>query len=279
MSGANDPIHVISLGAGVQSSTMALMAAVGEITPMPTAAIFADTGDEPASVYRYLRWLELQLPFPVFRVSHGVISEDSLIIKRSKKKGRLYSNPLVPAFMLNPDGSKGILGRKCTADYKLKPINKKVRELANIGRGVRTVKAIQWVGVSVDEAIRMKPSRVPWSKTRWPLIEKRMSRNDCLSWMRDNGHHEPPRSACVFCPFHSDHEWRRLKEEEPDEWRKAVQFEKSLTVAVARSDSATSIPFLNKRCVPLDQIDFYEDSSDPDQMDLFGNECEGLCGV
>lgn len=38
-----DPIHVISLGAGVQSSTMALMAANGEITPMPKCAIFADT--------------------------------------------------------------------------------------------------------------------------------------------------------------------------------------------------------------------------------------------
>jgi len=36
--------HVISLGAGVQSSTMALMAAAGEITPMPDCAIFAGNG-------------------------------------------------------------------------------------------------------------------------------------------------------------------------------------------------------------------------------------------
>ena len=39
--------HIISLGAGVQSSTMALMAAHGEIGPMPDCAIFADTGAEP----------------------------------------------------------------------------------------------------------------------------------------------------------------------------------------------------------------------------------------
>ncbi len=39
-------VHTISLGAGVQSSTMALMAAAGEITPMPAAAIFADTQAE-----------------------------------------------------------------------------------------------------------------------------------------------------------------------------------------------------------------------------------------
>jgi hypothetical protein len=40
-------LTVLSLGAGVQSSTMALMAAKGEIIPMPDCAIFADTGAEP----------------------------------------------------------------------------------------------------------------------------------------------------------------------------------------------------------------------------------------
>lgn len=60
--------HIISLGAGVQSSTMALMAAAGEITPMPDCAIFADTQAEPKSVYKWLDWLEGQLPFPVIRV-------------------------------------------------------------------------------------------------------------------------------------------------------------------------------------------------------------------
>ena len=50
--------HVLSLGAGVQSSTLALMAAAGEVTPMPDAAIFADTQAEPAGVYRWLDWLE-----------------------------------------------------------------------------------------------------------------------------------------------------------------------------------------------------------------------------
>ena len=42
-------INVLSLGAGVQSSAMALMAAKGEITPMPDCAIFADTQAEPQS--------------------------------------------------------------------------------------------------------------------------------------------------------------------------------------------------------------------------------------
>ncbi len=41
--------HYLSLGAGVQSSTLALMYASGELSPMPAGAIFADTQAEPAS--------------------------------------------------------------------------------------------------------------------------------------------------------------------------------------------------------------------------------------
>lgn len=61
-------LRVLSLGAGVQSTTMALMAAHGEIGPMPDCAIFADTGWEPKSVYDHLEWLMSPnvLPFPVY---------------------------------------------------------------------------------------------------------------------------------------------------------------------------------------------------------------------
>ena len=70
-------MNIISLGAGVQSSTMALMAAHGEL-PRPDCAIFADTQWEPKQVYEHLDWLEKQLPFPVYRVSSGNIREDAV---------------------------------------------------------------------------------------------------------------------------------------------------------------------------------------------------------
>src|ERR1700716_1219223 len=51
---------ILSLGAGVQSSTLALMS-VGGFLPAsfsrPVAAVFADTGWEPAAVYAHLRRL------------------------------------------------------------------------------------------------------------------------------------------------------------------------------------------------------------------------------
>lgn len=260
---------------------MALMAAKGLLpdSDKVKGAIFADTGDEPASVYKWLDWLEAQLPFPVYRVQRGVISKDSLVVHTSKRTGRTYIKSLIPAFTLQPDGKKGLLGRKCTADYKVKEIIKKAREVGNIKRGQKTIGVVQWIGISIDEAHRMKPSHVKWAKNRWPLIDAEMSRRHCLDWMKANGYPEPPRSACVYCPFHSDAEWRRLKTQEPHEFARAVQFERDLQHAASQQIALTGKPFLTRRCVPLDTIDFSENQPGYQQLSMFGNDCEGLCGV
>src|SRR5689334_14698024 len=126
-----DPIHIISLGAGVQSSTMALMAARGEITPMPKAAIFADTQAEPKSVYDWLDWLEKQLPFPVYRVAH----KDGLTraIERSLETGSISGS--APWFTKGNDGRATPLTRACTHDFKVHPVQQKVREISGAKRG------------------------------------------------------------------------------------------------------------------------------------------------
>lgn len=270
--------NVLSLGAGVQSSTLALMAAKGEVGPMPDFAIFADTQSEPQHVHDWLDWLEEQLPFPVIRATAGSIEVDSVEIKARKSGVGSYTKSLIPAFMLAKDNSVGLLGRSCTLDYKIKPILKTVRKRCGITRGQKTLSVTQWIGISYDEVIRMKPSREKWSQHRWPLIEKEMRRGDCLAWMKANGYPEPPRSSCVFCPFHSDAEWRRLKNYAPEEFERAVRFEAELQRSKAASNNMKSVPFLHRSCVPLGGIDFSSEE-DRGQMSMFGNECEGMCGV
>ena len=270
--------HIISLGAGVQSSTMALMAAQGEITPMPDAAIFADTQAEPQSVYRWLDWLEKQLPFPVYRVTAGSLTKRSLALRKTRD-GRLYSKTDIPYYTKNRDGSQGkIPRRQCTRDFKLLPIMRKQRELAGVVRGQREASVIAWQGISLDEIYRMKESRERWCANRYPLVEAGIRRSDCLVWMRAHGYPSPPRSACIYCPYHNDVEWRRLKLEAPDEFAAAAEFESSLQQIKALSDNADSIPFLHKSCVPLREIDFAS-AEDRGQTNLFNNECEGMCGV
>ena len=274
----SEPMHIISLGAGVQSSTMALMAAAGELTPMPVAAIFADTQDEPKSVYDWLDWLEKELPFKVHRVTRGRLSETSLTMKRTKD-GRLFSKTDIPFFTLNHDGSQGkIVHRGCTRDFKIGPLMKKARNLANIKRGQKTVGVIQWIGISLDEIYRMKPSRDAWAESRWPLVEARFNRHDCLRWMKNHGFPQPPRSACIYCPFHSDAEWKRLKESEPHEFMKAVVFEKKLQIAKAASSNFRTTPFLHRSLRPLSEVDLSTEE-DNGQQPMFNNECEGMCGV
>lgn len=274
------PYNFLSLGAGVQSSTLALMAAEGEIMPMPDAAIFADTQAEPKSVYDWLDWLEEQLPFPVYKVTKGSLTEDSLKIRTTKTDGRQYSKSLIPAYTIDKKGGTGILSRSCTADYKIQQLLKKQRMLAGIKRGQKECTVTSWIGISMDEIQRMKISREPWVQNRFPLIEKRVRRTDCKQWMKKHGYPEPPRSACVYCPFHSDKEWRRLKEEEPEEFERAVKFEKDLQDAHAQDPERRATCFLHPSRIPLDEIDFSKPNAG--QMEIwndFENECEGMCGL
>jgi hypothetical protein len=196
-------MHIISLGAGVQSTTMALMAAHGEITPMPDCAIFADTGSEPATVYEHLRWLMSPnvLPFPVHIVGKSTSLHDDLMHSGKRRYAA------IPVFLARSDG-RGMAQRQCTKEYKVEPLMKKQRELlgykprARIPAGAISV----WIGISMDETIRMKPSRVPWALHRWPLIENGMARRHCLTWLERNGYPQPSKSACTFCPYRSDRE-------------------------------------------------------------------------
>ncbi len=273
-----DAMHLISLGAGTQSSTVALQAAAGEITPMPVAAIFADTGWEPAQVYTWLDWLEQQLPFPVHRVSAGNIRKDQV---KARVRGtavngeRFASLPLYT--MLEGALREGKVRRQCTNEYKIEPISKKVRELLGLKfrqRAPKDVRVVQWIGISRDEAQRMKPSRERYILHRWPLIEAGMTRQDCVRWIEDRYGRTPPRSSCIGCPFHSDMEWREMRDHRPDEWADAVEFDH----AIRKAGGPRGDTFLHRSCKPLDQVDL-SNAEDHGQMDLFGNDCTGMCGV
>jgi hypothetical protein len=258
-------MRILSLGAGVQSTTMALMAAVGEIADKPHAAIFADTGWEPKAVYDHLAWLENVLPFPVCRVSSGNLRSD--ILNPPKR-----FSP-VPWFTRKPDGTSGMGCRQCTRQYKLEPIGKEIRRLLGYEpyRRIPVGSAEIWVGISTDEASRMKPARTRWQINRWPLIEAGLSRQDCLAWLSRNGFPQPPKSSCIGCPFHSDVMWRDMKSNSPSEWQEAVAFDRHIRNQGAKLGGQ----FMHRSLKPLDEVEF----TTAPQPNPFVNECEGMCGV
>jgi hypothetical protein len=271
-------LRILSLGAGVQSSTLALMIEKGEV-PMVDAAIFSDTFGEPKAVYDWLDWLEKQLSFPVYRVARGNLKQDMLDAIDGK-----YKFLSVPLFTKNKEtGKKGLLRRQCTFDYKIAPVTKKVRELLGVGYRKRVPKDTiveMLMGISFDEIIRMKDNRLKYMKNNYPLIDKKLRRSDCVEWMKKNNYPTPPRSACTFCPYHTNTEWRRIRENKK-EWDEVVALDKAIREGTKRN---TDQVFLHKDCVPLDEVDL-RTAAEKGQKELFYEDfgqldnCEGMCGV
>lgn len=260
---------VVSLGAGVQSTTMLLMALNGEFSSTPDCAIFADTGWEPAAVYRHLEWLKQTVgaSIPIHVVTKGNIREDALA--RVADPTRRFAT--MPLHIQKDDGGRGLSRRQCTKEYKVAPIRWKIRDL--IGGQTRKTRTTLWIGISSDEAHRMKDSPVRYIEHRYPLIERGMTRADCLAWMRGRGYPTPPRSSCIGCPFHNAEEWRAIRSD-TDSWIDAVAFD----LRIRRFPGITGRAYLHRSLKPLHLADI-EPLTAEDRISHFGNDCEGMCGV
>lgn len=245
-------LEILSLGAGVQSTALALMACDGTL-PGLDGAIFADTGWEPARVYQHLDRLERHLNdagIPLHKVNKGNLRRDSI-----DPAHRFAS---VPYYVRNPDGSDGMGRRQCTAEYKLSPIMRKCRELLGAAppdyrRVPKGNIVVQWIGFSTDEIHRVNNRRDnQYSEKRYPLLELDMSRKDCQRYLAKVGWGDTAKSACIGCPFHGNAQWRDLRDNYPEEWADAVDFDRRIRKGGARGLPPNGEAFLHRSRVPLD---------------------------
>lgn len=251
---STDPkLRLLSCGAGVQTTAIILLIVQGKIPPID-GAIFSDTGWEPAAVYAHLDRIEDELlrpaGIPLYRVSSGNIRDDAL-----NPDHRFASMPL---FVKNPDGTKGMARRQCTSEYKLKPIKRKVRELLGYPHPTpvpRGVYVDQLVGISRDEFHRAKDSGIKYSRNTFPLLDLDYTRRDCLRLLHANGWETTPKSACIGCPFHGNVQWRKLRDENPVEWKDAVDFDEAIRQgsarAIAQGQELRGSMFLHASLLPL----------------------------
>jgi len=216
---AENPLKILSLGWGVQSWTLAAMAALGEI-PMPDYAVHADTTHEMAGTYAHAKkwtpWLE----------EHGVkirtvqAKDPDLVKKEWRTQDGGYAVE-IPAYY--KDQSTGHLGtghRQCTNRWKIVPIRQFIRTLID---KPRSASVEMQMGISLDEWHRMKDSDVKYVKNVYPLIDKRISRKDCITWLEQHGLDVPPKSGCVFCPYTSASAWKQRKKEGGANWERAIE--------------------------------------------------------
>lgn len=276
--------RVLNLGAGVQSTTLYLKYALGELPNLPSVAIFADTQEEPKAVYAHLDWLERTYGdrIPIWRRTIGRLGDD--MSRGMNSTGQRFTS--IPAFTTAREGRKdGQTRRQCSREYKVDVMERAIRrELLGLKSGARIpkdIRIIQYIGISLDEAgravrlrERYKELSPIWS-VMFPLIDLRWTRKDCLSFLPNVCPHQVPRSACVFCPYHSDEEWKAIRAI-PEDWARAVEVDAALrtTGSISNRDLTQSM-YVHASCVPLDRVEFRHER----QFNFFTAECEGVCGV
>ena len=248
----------LSLGWGVQSFTLAAMAALGEL-PKPDVCIHADTRHEFSLTYKfrelYTSWLE----------KHGL--RVVVVVATHEKKNIIdkWGGMQLPAFTQGRDGH-GQIRRQCTHEWKIRPM----RQWLQKNRNKQPVEI--WLGISTDEALRMRQSDVKYITNYYPLIEMGMSRKDCKDWLINHDFPVPPKSACTFCPFHTTKEWRHIKAN-PQDWNEAVGVDQMI-----RNARPPDFLYLHPSRKPLMTVDF-RTMEEKGQMRLWDEECSGMCGV
>ena len=262
----------LSLGWGVQSWTIAAMAALGELPPVDLA-IHSDTGHEAAGTYahaeKWTSWLE-ERGVPVVTVkpeNNNVIREDW-----GKKSGT--PSIQIPAFTFShSSGDAGQIDRQCTRQWKITPIRQHLRN--RLGKKKPKAESVEcWQGISLDEWSRMRDSDVKYIRNVYPLVDRRMTRLDCIQWLQKQNLDVPPKSACVFCPFHKMSEWHSLKQRGETDWNHAVTVDRAI-----RNKRNTMDIFIHPSRLPLEEAVRIPEDVGAQQLELELPCDGGVCFV
>lgn len=208
-----NPFRVIAWGRGIPSTTMAVMSALGHLEHVD-AVIHCDPGWEHSGTYdkgdSYSTWLK----------KHGLYVE--VISTGDIRKDGARQHIHIPFWTT----TGGQIQRECTRHFKINPKKRRLREL--LGYKSSTPPAPppgsieQWIGFTIEEWHRMKDSTVQYIVNRWPLIELKMTRQDCINYLNEQGLPLLPPSSCVGCPYKNARRWLQTT---PDEFGQGVEFD------------------------------------------------------
>lgn len=242
---------VASWGCGVQSTTMISMSALGDLEPIDLV-IHADAGWEQKQTVElrnwYTKWLTAR--------GHEVVLLPTGDIRREGAEEHTH----IPFWT----SGGGPLTRQCTREFKIRPIKRFLRQTLGYPPSKPPHpppgSIEQWIGFSLDEWTRMADSRVQYIVNRWPLIERKMTRNDCKDYLESHGLPVPPKSSCVGCPYRRASEWLDLRRDSPEEWEEAVAFDNANRNADRLGVVKDPSLYVYQKCVPLEEADLEEDA-------------------
>lgn len=258
------PIRMLSLGWGVQTFTYACMVALNEEPPLDYA-VFADTRHESSKTYAFIEKWQPWLEEHGIRVVTVRANNTDVVIRK-------WSNAtMIPAFTFNTKGEEGQTNRQCTNNWKIRPIRTFARSLLPKTPPVGAVEMV--LGISWDEALRIRDSDVRYISNSYPLVEQRITRAQSILWLEAHNLEVPPKSACVFCPYHSRRIWQEMKREDGSDWQRAVAADRE--VRDKRPDFQLFVHPVRK---PLELAVRIPEDEGARQMSLIEQSCDsGYC--
>lgn len=199
--------HILGISGGRDSAALAVY--MRQYRPdLPIEYFFTDTGKELPEVYSFLDRLEGFLGKTIKRLNPDRDFDFWL-----DEYGNFLPSPRT---------------RWCTRQLKLRPLEHWIRPDLEAGTTIHS-----YVAIRADE-----PSREGYQATHenmlvhLPLRDAGIDRSGVIELLENAGIGEPEyyswrsRSGCTFCFFQQKIEWVRLAQHHPDEFQKAVSYEK-----------------------------------------------------
>lgn len=204
-------------GAGVDSTAIAVLICQGKL-PKPTYAWIVDVGYEPKTTWAYVADV-LQPKLSEVGVTLHILKTTDYTQNDLVRDG----HATIPAYRKKEDGSIQKFHTHCSNGWKARVAERWLRQ-----QGAVAIE--QWVGISAEERKRIRTSEKAWVRLRYPLVERGMTRNDCIYLIGQAGWPLPERTSCYLCPHRSLGDWRRLAARNFEDFQRAVDAEKVIQI-------------------------------------------------
>jgi 3'-phosphoadenosine 5'-phosphosulfate sulfotransferase (PAPS reductase)/FAD synthetase len=241
-------LRAFAFGGGVQSTACLVLAAQGRIDFR--VFLFANVGADSENPVTLRYVADVARPYAE---AHGLTLVELQRTRRNGESETVLGRALstarsvpIPARMSN--GAPG--NRTCTVDFKVKVLDKWIKQHG----ATDETPAVLGLGISLDELHRAHTDRPgeEFKRKTYPLLDQRMTRQDCMNVIRQAGLPIPPKSSCYFCPFHTMGEWQRLKREQPDLFQKSVELEEYMNTK--RAALGKDRVWLTRHARPLAEV-------------------------
>jgi len=219
--GDNNIRHIVPVSGGKDSAALAiyLKQTYPEIDP---EYVFSDTDCELPETYDFLERLEALLGKEIIRIN--ALDYMNIEKKPGRKAFDIFLNEYYGGFLPSPQA------RWCTGVLKIKPFEKYV--------GNST--AFSYIGIRNDEDregyVQKKPPKISQKQNIipvYPFKDDGLTLYDIKRVLEGSGIGFPDyykwrsRSGCYFCFYQQIGEWQGLKENHPEYFEKAKEYEKT----------------------------------------------------